>query len=303
LRRRLPFLNQPPPASPLFRMLELTGRHLALGLGLVALLMCGLPAAAAEPAPDWVEPMKQVHARFTGTRGTLALFGDSITVSLAFWAPFQWECKGLDPAGTRAWQTVRSYVRPECWQQWRGPAYGNQSGMTVRWAYANLDGWLEKLNPEAAVILFGSNDVGQLEAPEYEDKLRTVVRRCLTNGTVVLLTTMPPRSGRLEKSRQFAEIARKLAREERLPLVDYFTAILERRRTDWDGSLPQFKDTPGDEYQVPTLIARDGVHPSNPRQFADFSESSLCHNGYALRNYLTLTAYAAVIERVFQAAR
>jgi hypothetical protein len=57
-----------------------------------------------------------------------------------------------------------------------------------------------------------------------------------------------------------------------LPLLDYFGAILKRRPDDWDGSLAKFKEPPGDEYQVPTLIARDGVHPSNPSEFKDYSE-------------------------------
>ena len=244
--------------------------------------------------------MKQVHARFTGTRGTFALFGDSITVSLAFWAPLEWAPKGADAAMTRANQTVKRHMKAECWRQWRGPAFGNEGRMTIRWAHANVERWLQKLNPEAAVIMFGSNDVGELDAAEYEQKTREVVRRCLTNGTVVLLTTMPPRSGRFEKSKQFAEVVRKIGREEHVPVVDYFAAILERRPDDWDGALPQFKQTPGDEYQVPTLIARDGVHPSNPRQFADYSEASLRCNGFALRNYVTCIAYAAVIENVLQ---
>lgn len=274
--------------------------RLGLAVGLAGLLSAAGCLQAGESGLDWVEPMKRVHARFKGAPGTLALFGDSISVSLAFWAPLQWEPKGLDPAGARALQTVQKYMRPECWRQWRGPAYGNEGRMTVRWAHANVDRWLQKLNPEVAVILFGSNDVGELDAAEYETKMREVVRRCLTNGTIVVLTTMPPRSGRLDKSRQFAQIVRELARTEQVPLVDYFEAILQRRPNDWDGSLPQFKDTPGDEYQVPTLIARDGVHPSNPRQFADYSEASLRCNGYALRNYLTLLTYAAVIEHVLQ---
>jgi hypothetical protein len=244
--------------------------------------------------------MKQVHAKFTGNRGTLALFGDSITVSLAFWAPLEWEPKAMNPGMARAHQIVKGFMKPECRRQWRGPAFGNEGRMTIRWAHANVDRWLQKLNPEVAVIMFGSNDVGELEAGEYEQKTRDVVRRCLTNGTVVVLTTMPPRSGRFEKSKQFAEAVRKVAREERVPLVDYFSAILERRPDDWDGALPQFKQVPGDEYQVPTLIARDGVHPSNPRQFSDYSEASLRHNGFALRNYLTLLAYAEVIEKVLQ---
>jgi lysophospholipase L1-like esterase len=130
----------------------------------------------------------------------------------------------------------------------------------------NVDAWLTRLNPEVAVIMFGSNDVGQMDANEYEQKTREVVQRSLKNGTVVLLTTAPPRSGRVEKSKQFADAVRKIAREEKLPLIDYFGEILTRRPDDWDGSLPQFKASPGDEYQVLTLIARDGVHPSNPKQ-------------------------------------
>lgn len=172
--------------------------------------------------------------------------------------------------------------------------------MTIRWAHANVDQWLQKLNPEVAVIMFGSNDVGEMEAMDYEQKTREVVRRCLTNGTVVLLRTPPPRSGRLAKSKQFAEIVRKVAREEQVPLVDYFSAILGRRPDDWDGAQAQFKQTPGDEYQVPTLIARDGVHPSNPGRYGDYSGTSLRCNGFALRDCLTVLAYAAVIENVLQ---
>ncbi len=46
---------------------------------------------------------------------------------------------------------------------------------------------------------------------------------------------------------------------------------------------------------MPTLIARDGVHPSNPKKFRnDYSDKSLKYNGFALRNYLALTKSAEV---------
>jgi hypothetical protein len=84
-------------------------------------------------------------------------------------------------------------------------------------------------------------------------------------------------------------------------LVDYFGAILERRPEDWDGTMAQFKALPGDDYQVPTLIARDGLHPSNPSTWAnDFSVVGLSRNGFTLRNHLTLGAYAEVIGAVLQ---
>jgi hypothetical protein len=86
-----------------------------------------------------------------------------------------------------------------------------------------------------------------------------------------------------------------------VPVVDYFEAILSRRPDDWDGSLPQFGGGKGDVYDVPTLIAGDGIHPSNPRRFAgDYSEAGLRSSGYGLRNYLTLLGYAEVIERVLR---
>lgn len=214
------------------------------------------------------------------------------------------EPKGMSAEARRAQAVVKRHMNPECWVKWKGPEFGNNGSMTIRWARENLDGWLTKLNPEVAVIMFGSNDVDQMEASEYERTTREVVQRCLKNGTVVLLTTAPPRSSQFEKSRRFAEVVRKMAREEKVPLIDYFDEILKRRPQDWDGSLPQFKSTPGDEYQVPTLIAGDGVHPSNPKAYSnDLSEEALTHNGYALRNYLTLLAYADVIQNVLATTR
>jgi hypothetical protein len=54
-------------------------------------------------------------------------------------------------------------------------------------------------------------------------------------------------------------------------------------------------------YDVPTLIARDGVHPSNPQKFADdYSDEGLQSNGFVLRNYVTLLSYADVIRRVLE---
>src|SRR5690242_12042701 len=55
----------------------------------VALTTCS--ALAAEPlAPDWLDPMKKLHADFHGTPGYVAQFGDSITYSMAFWKPMSW---------------------------------------------------------------------------------------------------------------------------------------------------------------------------------------------------------------------
>jgi lysophospholipase L1-like esterase len=249
--------------------------------------------------PEWVEAMAAVHARFKGQRRTFAQFGDSITLSMAFWSPLRQEPKEMSPLAARSYRRVEQYMAEKCWAKWKGPEFGNDSAKTIRWAHQNIDLWLKQINPEVALIMFGTNDVREVELEEYAQKTREVVRRCLDRGTVVILSTMPPRSGKLKESQEFAEAVATIARDERVPLVDYFGEILRRRPDDWDGSLKKFSDVPGDNYDVPTLLARDGVHPSNPQaHFGSFSEKSLNASGYTLRNYLVLLAYSRVIDRV-----
>ena len=249
--------------------------------------------------PAWVEPMREVHARFTGQPGTLALFGDSITVSLAFWAPLAYECRNLPPEMAHALAVVKEYMRPECWRDWRGPEFGNEGGTTVQWGKEHIHEWLKKLNPETAIIMWGTNDLNDLSEDEYRNSLKEVAQQCLQNGTVVILTTIPPRHGRVEKAARFAQIVREIANELRAPLIDYHAEILKRRPNDWDGASEAFRGY--EIYEVPTLISGDGVHPSNPQKFmGDFSPEALRYSGYGLRNYLTVLAYAEVIEKVFR---
>lgn len=246
--------------------------------------------------PDWVEAMRQVHRKFSGQKGTFAQFGDSITVTMAFWTPLPHARKNAPPEMERAFKIVNSYMRPECWR-WKGPEFGNDGGKTVKWALDHVDEWLRKLNPETVLIMFGTNDLTHVSVDEYRSQLKALVQKCLENGTVVILSTIPPRSGFVEKSAAFAQAARQVAAELKVPLVDYHAEILKRRPNDWDGSSEKFKDYEG--YDVPTLISRDGVHPSHPAKYRnDYSEEALRCNGYSLRNYLVLLKYSEVVEKV-----
>ncbi len=275
-------------------------------------LLAALAVAAVPPSPGaagdgegpklddraWVQAMREVHARFTGKAGTFAHFGDSITVTMAFWTPLLDSRRNAPEEVEKAFELVKGHQAKECWRDWKGPEFGSDGGQTSRWATEHVDRWLKKLNPEAALILFGTNDLGGLDLAEYRTRLREVAEKCLKNGTVVILTTIPPRHGSVEKAKAFAEAARGIARELKVPLVDFHAEVLKRRPEDWDGALEKFKEFK--DYDVPTLIARDGVHPSNPRKWADdYSPEGLRNAGYTLRNYLTLIAYARVIREVF----
>lgn len=267
----------------------------------VPLLLLITKSHADSPRELDTAAMRAVHARFKGKPGTFAHFGDSITDSLAFWTPLLYDPKGMSPEMIKARKLVMEYMQKECWRDWKGADYGNLSGTTIEWAEANVDKWLKKLNPEVVLLMFGTNDLRDTTPAVFARRTRSVVKRCLDNGSIVILTTLPPRAGMVDKSRQFADIVRRIAADEKMPLIDFQAEILKRRPNDWDGSRPEFKETAkADVYQVPTLIAGDGIHPSNPEKYADYSEESLRHNGYVLRNYLTLMTYADVVRTVLK---
>jgi hypothetical protein len=255
-----------------------------------------------QAAPYWAARMKEVHARFKGGRGTFAHFGDSITSSDAFWARLRMGGHKMSPETACDFGLVRSYMNPECWDRWKGEKYGNDGGTDSAWAVAGVAEWLRRLNPEVVLLMFGAGEFGAREPADYARNIRTVVERCLENGTVVILTTPSPTHGNLDRARQYAAALHQLAAEMEVPVIEYFEAVLQLRPDDWDGTLPQFRDVPGDEYQVPTLISRDGIHPSNPEQYSDFGPDGLSNNGFVLRTYLTLRSYAEVIRTVLQPA-
>ncbi|MBN2136249.1 MAG: right-handed parallel beta-helix repeat-containing protein [Sedimentisphaerales bacterium] len=243
----------------------------------------------------WASEMARVHARFSGEKGTFAHFGDSITVTLAYWTPLLYARKNASPEMEGAFVLVKEYLKPACWRDWKGAQFGNEGGMTIRWAHENIGTWLKRLKPEVALIMFGTNDLNSVPLAEYKVKSRQVVRQCLDNGTIIILSTIPPRHGLVEKSASYAEAVREIAHDMKVPLIDFHAEILKRRGDDWDGAMEKFAGYEG--YNVPTLLARDGVHPSNPKQYQnDYSIEGLRCSGYALRNYLSLMKYAEVLK-------
>jgi lysophospholipase L1-like esterase len=252
-----------------------------------------------DDADYWVAEMKKVHANFKGEKGTFAHFGDSITVTLAFWTGLFWSRNNMDAQMKNAYEIVKPYMAEKCWKDWKGPEFGNQGSMTIQWASENVDAWLKKLNPETVLLMFGTNDVRQVPLEEYVQKTREVIQKCLNNGTIVILSTIPPKHGDDEKVKLFVEAERKIAREMKIPLTDYYDEIMKRRPDDWDGALDKFKGSEG--YDVPTLISRDGVHPSAPQKWAnDYSEEGMKNHGFGLRNYTVLLKYAEVIQKALK---
>ena len=146
--------------------------------------------------------------------------------------------------------------------------------------------------------MFGTNDIGRIWPPEYTENMAASIRRMMQDGTVPMLTSIPPANR--DGHREYWLAALSIAHGLKVPLIDYYAEILRRRPDDWNGRMDKFKDRKG--YQVLTLISGDGTHPSNPKEYTnDFSEKALSTNGYVLRDYMTLRKYHEVITKVLRA--
>jgi len=247
-------------------------------------------AAAAHAADDyWVEPMRAVHAKFTGQRGTVAQFGDSITITMAFFTPLSMEHKNVPAELKEAHAWLRKYVQSRCWRAWKGPGFGNEGRTTSEWGLAHIHGWLKKLNPEVALVMWGTNDTYRgPRPPKYTDNLRLIIQACLDNGTVPILYTIPPKGNQAGNAKEtalvesFVEAARAVAAEKKVPLVDFYREIMTRQPKNF----------------AKTLLG-DNLHPSYPKPYRlDFSDEALRRSGYTLRNYLTLKALWEVYRKV-----
>jgi len=226
-------------------------------------------------------------------------------VTMAYLAPYggggKINPKNMTPEVAKEMAVVEKYADLKLWKDWKSSQWGCTGMKTSAWWFAGVDAWQKRMNPEAAVILFGTNDAGGICPPQYTEYMAASVRRLLADGTVPMLTTVPPKGSQaaLKMLDDYWLALICIASHYKIPVIDYYKETLRRRPEDWNGRLEKFRPARG--YDVPTIISGDGCHPSNPKAFQnDFSEKALSSNGYNLRNYMTLRTYSAVITKVFQ---
>jgi len=86
-------------------------RNWLVATWMAGLLLAGWSVRGAAPEEDdWVRAMQAVHARFQGKPGTLAHFGDSITVSKAYWYGLKYERKNPPPEMVKAHDAVARHM-------------------------------------------------------------------------------------------------------------------------------------------------------------------------------------------------
>ena len=255
-------------------------------LSLIVLTVVIAPAALGDEQPYWVDAMRAVHSGFDGNAGYVAQFGDSITYSMAFWSPIGWDepekyftsDDGLPKRPEHArWRDTLQGMRA------KGPEHGNYSGWRVGNVLMAMDKVLRDKKPEAAIVMVGTNDISGGKVPEgYRKGLEEIVRKCLDAHCVPILNTIPPRRSHQEAVAKANEIIRQVARQQKVPLADYYAECLRRRPgNSWDG----------------TIISSDGVHPTGGKTNV-YTEDNMKVSGYALRNWVNFLAVRQLYFRV-----
>ncbi|HEX7899740.1 MAG TPA: SGNH/GDSL hydrolase family protein [Planctomycetota bacterium] len=251
---------------------------------------------------DYAAEMAKVAARFKGTEGVVIHIGDSITYANQYgaWARSgkgktpedvavcQWMHVGkgddtdgnflarVDRPGNRS-DTAVSGIRSNEWLA------GGKSGCPP------LADVIKKYNPRMAVVMLGTNDVNGGRSPaEIKADMGKIVDLLLANGTIPILSTIPPIKGKDAQVKAVNDALLALVKERKIPHIDFCGEILKRRPTDWLG----------------TLISNDGVHPNpGPDAAGEPTEENLKNSGYLLRGWLSVKKIGEVKAKVLDKKR
>ncbi len=265
-------------------------------LAAVLVLLAALP----QKAPDYAEAMKKAAARFKGKEGVVLHLGDSITYANPYssWAKHGqgktaedqaalkwmhcgakddtdgWHLASVDRPGNRS-ETAASGVRSDEYIN------GGKGGLP------SLADILKKYNPQMAVVMLGTNDASAgRPAAQYKANMVQIVDALLANGTIPILSTIPPHPAKEDLAKSYNAAIQEICREKKIPMLDYGGEILKRRPGDWNG----------------TLLGKNDVHPTAAQGGAQAgsepTEENLKNSGYLLRGWLSVKKIAEVRQAV-----
>ncbi|MBN2023734.1 MAG: DNRLRE domain-containing protein [Pirellulales bacterium] len=282
-------------------MRRLAGLVVLLGVVFGGVLLEGAQPPLAEPW-DYADAMKAVAARGTGRAGVVLHVGDSITHANPYgqWARYGrgqsaedkdalgWMHRGADDASDGWW--LCRFDHPG-----GGRSYTATGGVTAEGMLAgghnglpSLADMLDRYRPQAVVYMLGTNDASASRpVAAFEADMVTAVDAMLDRGVVCILSTIPPHPRKQKLAAEYNEALRKIARDRRLPLIDYEKEILQRRPHDWNG----------------TLMNPNDPHPSAGSGQVDSAslptDENLRTSGYLLRGWLSVKKLVEVKRRVF----
>ncbi|MCC6444267.1 MAG: SGNH/GDSL hydrolase family protein [Armatimonadetes bacterium] len=251
---------------------------------------------------DYGKAMRKGAARFTGKAGVVIHIGDSITYANPY---SQWARGGKGKtSGDEAicrWMRTGADDDTDGWHLCSVDLPEGRSATAV--GGIRIDEYLaggkagipplaevvKKYNPQIAVLMLGTNDItAGRPLAAYKADMAKAVDILLANGTIPILSTLPPYPGKEETAVAFNAALKEIGRAKRIPMIDYWGEIIKRRPADWNG----------------TLLSRDDVHPTASQggtaPDSEPTEENLRNSGYLLRGWLSVQKIAEVKSRVIR---
>src|SRR5712691_2775998 len=103
----------------------------------------------------------------------------------------------------------------------------------------------------------------------YRKNMAKALDLILDRGAIPVLNTIPPFKAQLERTKQFNEALRSLAKDRGIPVLDLEREIFSRRRDDWFGTLMD---------RIHLTASQTGGNPA-----AEPTAENLRKSGYQLR--------------------
>lgn len=216
--------------------------------------------------------------------------GDSITASTMMYRPFGYG--GYSLGGYGYLQNTINFYTQQSWIRNSGAAAnGWTTAIVNNPAYARegcvpgespLACEYRVMQPAVALIMFGTNDMTNVDADDFANHLRTIVGYSANEGVIPVLSTIPIRRGLEGRTGIYNQIIVDVASQNGVSLWDYASVM---------STLPD------------SGLSGDGVHPSEPpRGFddaANFTDGFLKY-GYVQRNLTALQVLDVIRAQVLQ---
>jgi type 1 glutamine amidotransferase/lysophospholipase L1-like esterase len=247
---------------------------------------------------DYAGPMKKVAARFRGNEGVVLHVGGSMTIANPYgtWAR---SGKGKTDADLAIlkWMHTDTKDKRDGWWLCRTEvvnyrAYTAESGLKSAMLHEGgkrglptLAKMLDDYQPRMVTIECGIYDVEDgVALDDYRKNMARALDLILDRGAIPVLNTIPPFKAQLERTKQFNDALRDIARERGIPVLDLEREIFTRRPDDWFGTLMD---------RIHLTAAQKGGNPA-----AEPTAENLKKSGYHLRGWLTVQKIAEIKRSV-----
>ena len=247
---------------------------------------------------DYAAPMKKIAAKFTGGEGVVLHVGGSMTIANPYttWAR---SGKGKTPEDQSIlkWMHAGANDKTDGWWLCRTElehyrAYTSESGLKSAMMLEGgkrglppLEKMLDEYKPRMVTIECGIYDVEDgVSLEDYRKNMGKALDQMLARGAIPVPNTIPPFKAQMERTKQFNEALRALAKERGIPIIDLEREILTRRPDDWFGTLAD---------RIHLTAGKNGVNCSS-----EPTAENLKQCGYLLRGWLTVRKIAELKLRL-----